>query len=180
MPWCVVRIWWYGALLDFGSISLHSKVTLSRLWGLISYLKAFCCACLYTILAITCVCGINTAWFRIKVIYVYSTLRYPCIGFASQPRHSSDIWESVVSQPWPKTRYQFILSHGTTKLILNYESLSSQTASQLSKFKEQSHRKHWVTRPYSLATHSNHCDVTVRLVSLKYIDTLFKKDARNI
>ena len=36
-----------------------------------------------------------------------------------QPRRSrgcGDIWESVVSQPWPKTRYQFLFYHGTTKL----------------------------------------------------------------
>ena len=39
-----------------------------------------------------------------------------------QPRRSrgcGDIWESVVSQPWPKTRYQFLFYHGTTKLTLN-------------------------------------------------------------
>ena len=39
-----------------------------------------------------------------------------------QPRRSrgcGDIWESVVSQPWPKTRYQFLFYHGTTKFTLN-------------------------------------------------------------
>ena len=71
-----------------------------------------------------------------------------------QPRRSrgcGDIWESVVSQPWPKTRYQFLFHHGTTKLTLN----SSQTASQLSKFKGQSHCKHWVTWPDCFATPIN-------------------------
>ena len=95
-----------------------------------------------------------------------------------QPRRSrgcGDIWESVVSQPWPKTRYQFLFYHGTTKLTLKYESLPSQTASQLSKFKEQSHCKHWVTWPDCFATPSNHCDVTTGPVSLICIDTLDKK-----
>ena len=95
-----------------------------------------------------------------------------------QPRRSrgcSDIWESVVSQPWPKTRYQFLFYHGTTKLTLNQKSLSIQTASQLSKFKGQSHCKHWVTWPDCFATPSNHCDVTAGLVSLNYTDTLDKK-----
>ena len=71
-----------------------------------------------------------------------------------QPRRSrgcGDIWESVVSQPWPKTRYQFLFYHGTTKLTLN----SSQIASQLSKFKGQSHCKHWVTWPDCFATPIN-------------------------
>ena len=92
-----------------------------------------------------------------------------------QPRHSrgcGDIWESVVSQPWPKTRYQFLFYHGTTQLTLKYESLPSQTASQLSKFKEQSHCKHWVTWPDCFATPSNHCDGPVSLIC---IDTLDKK-----
>ena len=34
-----------------------------------------------------------------------------------QPRRSrncGDIWESVVSQPWSKTRYQFLFPNGTT------------------------------------------------------------------
>ena len=95
-----------------------------------------------------------------------------------QPRRSlgcGDIWESVVSQPWPKTRHQFLFYHGTTKLTLDYESLSSQTTSQLPKFKEQSHCKHWVTWPDCFATPSNHCDVTTGLVSLNCIDTLDKK-----
>ena len=99
-----------------------------------------------------------------------------------QPRRSwgcGDIWESVVSQPWPKTRYQFLFYHGTTKLTLNQESLSSQTASQLSKFKGQSNCKHWVTWPDCFATPSNHCDVTAGLVSLNYIDTLDKKMSQN-
>ena len=72
-----------------------------------------------------------------------------------QPRlrlDCGDIWESVVSQPWPKMRYQFLFYHGTTKLTLNKESLSSQTASQLPKFKEQSHCKHWVAWPDCFAT----------------------------
>ena len=89
-----------------------------------------------------------------------------------QPRRSrgcGDIWESVVSQPWPKMRYQFLFYHGTTKLPSRYESLSSQTASQL--FKEQSHCKHWVTWPDCFATPSNHCDVTTGPVSLICIDT---------
>ena len=84
-----------------------------------------------------------------------------------QPRRSrgcGDIWESVVSQPWPKTRYQFLFYHGTTKLTLNLESLSSQTPSQLPKFKEQSHCKHWVRWPDCFATPSNHCDVTTGIV----------------
>ena len=34
-------------------------------------------------------------------------------------RDCGDIWESVVSQPWPKTRYQFLFYHGTTKLTLD-------------------------------------------------------------
>ena len=89
-------------------------------------------------------------------------------------RGCGGIWESVVSQPWPKTRYQFLFYHGTTKLTLNYESLSSQTASQLSKFKGQSHCKHWVTWPDCFATPSNNCDVTAGLVSLNYVDTLEK------
>ena len=57
-----------------------------------------------------------------------------------QPRHSrgcGDIWESMVSQPWPKTMCQFIFYHGTTKLTLNYESLSSQTASRLPNLKSR-------------------------------------------
>ena len=84
-----------------------------------------------------------------------------------QPRRSrgcGDIWESVVSQPWPKTRYQFLFYHGTTKLNLNYESLPSQTASQLSEFNEQSHWKHWVTWPDCFAAPSNHCGVTAGLL----------------
>ena len=96
-----------------------------------------------------------------------------------QPRRShgcGDIWESVVSQPWLKTRYQFLFYHGTTKLTLNYESFASHTASQLPKFKEQSHCKHWVAWPDCFATPRNHCDVTTGLVSLNYIDTLDKKD----
>ena len=99
-----------------------------------------------------------------------------------QPRRSrgcGDIWESVVSQPWPKTRYQFLFYHGTTKLTLNQKSLSIQTASQLSKFKGQSHCKHWVTWPDCFATPSNHCDVTAGLVSLNYTDTLDKKMWQN-
>ena len=94
-----------------------------------------------------------------------------------QPRRSrdcGDIWESVVSQPWPQTRYQFLFYHGTTQLTLKYESLPSQTASQLSKFKEQSHCKHWVIWPDCFATPSNHCDLTTGPVSLICIDTLDK------
>ena len=76
-----------------------------------------------------------------------------------QPRRSwgcGNIWDSVLSQPWPKTRYQFLFYNGTTKSTLKKESLSSQTASQLPKFKEQSHCKHWVTWPDCFATPSNH------------------------
>ena len=61
------------------------------------------------------------------------------------------------------------------KLTLNKESLASQTASQLPKFKEQSHCKHWVTWPDCFATPCNHCDVTTGLVSLNYGDTFDKK-----
>ena len=46
---------------------------------------------------------------------------------------------------------------------------------QLSKFKEQSHFKHWVSRPDCFATHNNHCDVKAGLVSLNDIDTLDKR-----
>ena len=93
----------------------------------------------------------------------------------AQSRHSwgcGYIWKSVVSQPWPKTTYQFLFYHGTTKLTLNLEILSSQTASQLCKFKGQSHCKHWVTWPDCFATPSNHYDVTAGLVSQNYLYTL--------
>ena len=100
-----------------------------------------------------------------------------------QPRRSrgcGDISESVVSQPWPKTRYHFLFYHGTTKLTLNWESLSSQTASQLPKFKGQSHCKHWVTWPDCFATPpSNHCDVTAGLVSLNHVYIFDKKMSQN-
>ena len=38
-----------------------------------------------------------------------------------QPKHLScgDIWKFVMSQQWPKMRYQFLYYHGTTKLTLN-------------------------------------------------------------
>ena len=96
-----------------------------------------------------------------------------CLG-QDMLKESIPSLRSWLWQPWPKTRYQFIFYHGTTKLTLNYESLSSQTASQLSKFKGQSHCKHWVTWPDCFATPSNHCDVTAGLVSLNYVDTLEK------
>ena len=108
---------------------------------------------------------------------------FEVMAVSPQPRRSrgcGDIWESVVSQPWPKTRYQFLFYHGTTQLTLNKESFASQTASQLSKFKGQSHCKHWVIWPDCFATPNNHCDVRAGPVSLNYIDTLDKKMSQNM
>ena len=76
--------------------------------------------------------------------------------------------------------HQFLFYHGIIKLTLNYEMLSSQTASQLSEFKDQGHCKHWVTWPDCFATPSNHCDVTAGLVLLNYIDIFDKKMWQNI
>ena len=73
--------------------------------------------------------------------------------------------------------FNSIMDH---KINLKWESFSSQTASQLSKFKGQTHCKHWVTWPDCFATPSNHCDVTARLVSLNHIDTLDKKMSQNM
>ena len=58
--------------------------------------------------------------------------------------------------------------------------LSSQTASQLVKFKEQGHCKHCVTWPDCFATPRNHCDVTAGLVSLNYVDALGTKMSQNM
>ena len=42
-----------------------------------------------------------------------------CLGYG-------EIWESVVLQSWPKTRFQFLLYHGNAKLLLNKEILPMQ------------------------------------------------------
>ena len=63
---------------------------------------------------------------------------------------------------------------------LNGDTLSSQTASQLSKFKKQGHCKYSVTWPDCFATLNNHYDVTSGLVSLYYIDTPDAKMSQKI
>ena len=99
-----------------------------------------------------------------------------------QPRHlgCGDIWESMMSQPWPKMRYQFLFYHGTTELTLNQAMLSIEIVSQLSKFKEQGNCIHWVTWSDCFAKPINNLDVTVGLVSLEYLDTHDKKMSQDI
>ena len=126
--------------------------------------------------------GIDT---KIEVIVVSPTTWEAHHSPRAKPEGCGELPRSLVTPQWPKSRYQFLFYHDGTKLMMNKQILSIQMlkfVQKLSMVTAWLHCTSWghVTWLFLLGNKcSNHCDVTVRFVTLNSKCTLNQNRQQN-
>ena len=129
------------------------------------------------------VIGIDT---NIEVIVVSLTTWEAHHSPRAKPKGCGELPRSLMRQQWPKLRYQFLFYHDETKLMLNKQILSIEILQFVPKLPWLQHGymcTSWghVTWLFLLGNRcSNHCDVTVRIVTLNSNCTLNQNGQQNI
>ena len=100
----------------------------------------------------------------------------------AKPEGCEELPRSWMRQQWPKLRYQFLFYHDETKLMMNKQILSIWMLKFVPKLSLVAARLHvYILGSCDLivSTCSNHCDVTVRFVTLSSNCTLNQNRQQN-
>ena len=127
----------------------------------------------------TSVIGIDT---NIVVIVVSLTTWEAHHSPRAKPEGCDELPRSLMRQQWPKFRYQFLFYHDETKLLMNKQILSIwmlKFVPKLSLVAAWLHVHILGSCDLIVSTCSNHCDVTVRFVTLSSNCTLNKNRQQN-